>query len=132
MNKKLISGLLTVALLNLFGCYTTEIVRPDEYVKNEEERGKPMEIYVIKKDSSKYHFNSWEYLIDEDNLSGKGTVIVNDHRDPFEGDIAVSDIESIQWEESNMVITILSLVGAAIVIFIAFSLLAVGASYDNS
>jgi hypothetical protein len=131
MYKKLICNLLVIALINLFGCYTTELVKPDEYMKYEKESGKPKEIFVIKKDSSKYHFNSWEYLVDEDTLSGKGTLIVNDHRDTFEGDIALSDIESIQWAESNMAITVLSLVGAAFVIFIIFSLLAVGASYDN-
>ena len=50
---------------------------------------------------------------------------------PFEGRIALLDIESVQWEKINMAGTVLIIIGAAVAIFTVFALLAVGKSYDE-
>jgi hypothetical protein len=117
MYKKLISSLLVVALLNLVGCYSTEIVSPNEYKEYVERGDIPSEILVRLINFKEYRFATGGYVFKEDSLYGKGFELVNDSYQPFEGSIPFSQIESIQYEESNTVATYL-LLGIIVVPFI--------------
>jgi len=95
MSKKLISSILVVALMNLLGCYSSELVTAAEYKQVEEKDGKPNEIYVKTKDYQGYHFSESNFYIDSDTLYGK--VMVRGMS--FEGKFAFWEIESIQLED---------------------------------
>jgi len=77
-----------------FGSNHPSLITVSEYQKIEAETGKPDEIYVTKLDSTKYHFMKNEYYLENDKLYGKGKIILGDR----EQKIALSDIESIQFE----------------------------------
>ncbi len=98
MNKKLISSLLVVALLNLVGCYSFRSVTTPEYKQVEEKEGKPNEIYVKTKDYQEYHFSDSDFYIENDTLYGKEILFLSEEELPFEGKFAFGEIESIQLE----------------------------------
>ena len=117
MYKKLISSILVVALLNLLGCYSSGLVNATEY-KQIEEDGKPNEIFVKTKDNQEYHFSESNFKVLNDTLYGKGILLINEEGLPFEGKIALSEIESIQFEGYDLDATLLLLAGIWIVLFI--------------
>jgi hypothetical protein len=98
MYKKLISSILVVALLNLMGCYSSELVNVTEY-KQVEEEDKPDDIRVITKDSQEYHFSDSNFLIDSDTLYWKDILHLSKEELPFEGKFALGEIKSIQLKE---------------------------------
>jgi hypothetical protein len=132
MIKKILTSILVVSLLNLFGCYTTEIVKPDEYVKYEEENGKPKDIYVNLNDSLKYHFYVWQFNKAGDTLFGQGNKISDNIEQPFKGNIQVENIESVQWEVSNTALSIIFVVGVltALAVALLIAALAGGGGKD--
>ncbi len=91
MYKKFISSILVIALLNLLGCYSSELINVTEY-NQIEERGKPREILVKTYGSLKYHFLKKGHYIENDTLYGKVSV----KELPFEGKFAFGEIKSIQ------------------------------------
>ncbi len=117
MYRKLISSILVVALLNLLGCYSSGLVNATEY-KQIEEDGKPNEIFVKTKDNQEYHFSESNFKVLNDTLYGKGILLINEEGLPFEGKIALSEIESIQFEGYDLDATLLLLAGITIVVFI--------------
>ena len=96
--KKIISSILVVALLNLLGCYSSNLVTVPEYKQVEEEEGKPDEIYVKTEDYREYHFPDSDFYIENDTLYGKAKLLYGEEGLPFEGKIALGEIESIQFE----------------------------------
>jgi len=84
-----------------------------QYQKIEAERGKPDEIYLTKYDSTEYHFMKNDYYIENDTLYGEGEMISDDNEQPFEGKIALSEIESIEVDKFNLTNTIFLSVGIA-------------------
>ena len=97
MYKKVFVSFLVLALTNfLVGCYSSELVNVAEYRQVEEE-GKPDEIFVETKDSQRYHFLNTGYYVENDTLYGKGAKVVDGIEQAFEGKLALSDIESIQF-----------------------------------
>ena len=101
MNTKLISIILTLSLLNLVGCYTTEMLNTEEYIKYEQTEGKPDEIYVITKDSLTYRFSAKNYTIQNDNLIGTGVQLVSNYEKSFCGSILLADITQIKYQTVN-------------------------------
>ena len=97
MYKKFISSILVFALLNLFGCYSSEFVTVAEY-KQMEEEGKPDEIYVKTKDYREYHFSDSNFYIENDTLYGIAILLSGEEGLPFEAEFAFWEIESIQTE----------------------------------
>ena len=93
MNKKLISSILVVALLNLLGCYSKSFIGP-ELKEVEEKEDKADEIYVKTKDHQEYHFSDSNFYIENDTLYGKA----GDKGQFFEGKFALREIRSIQLE----------------------------------
>ena len=112
MNKRIITSVLVIALLNLFGCYSVKYLTVPEYQKIEGDKGKPSEIKVKVKDSQGYHFTDSKFYIENDTLYGKGEMILDEDEKPFEGEIALSEIESIEVENINWLNT--SLLGLGI------------------
>ena len=98
MYKKLISCILVVALLNLFGCYSSELINVTEYNQIEEKEDKPNEIYVKTKDYREYHFSDSNFYIENDTLYGRAILLPGEDRMPFEGKFAFSEIKTIQAE----------------------------------
>ena len=118
MYKKLISSILVFALLNLLGCYSSELVNVTEY-KQIEEEDKPDNIRVITI-YSEYYLS--DFYIENDTLYAKGKEILYNKEKPFDGKIALSDIESIEVESLNSLNTILFGVGIVAIAFVAFLL----------
>jgi len=87
--------------LYYFGQKYPTLVTVSQYQKIEAESGKPDEIYLTKNDSTRYHFMKNDYYIENDTLYGKGKLSPSDREQPFEGKIALSEIESIQVETSD-------------------------------
>ena len=119
MYKKLISSILVVALLNLLGCYSSELINVTEYNQIEEE-DKPDEIRVITKDSKEYHFSEMNFYVENDTLYGKEILLLGERKHILDRKIALSDIESIQFEYLNGVTTTLLVLGIAAILFIVF------------
>jgi hypothetical protein len=101
MYKKLISSILVVALLNLVGCYSSDLVTVTEYNQIEEEN-KPDDIRVMTKDSQEYHFSKSNFYIENDTLYGKGISLPGYEELPYEGKFAFEEIESIQTEHFSV------------------------------
>jgi hypothetical protein len=98
MYKKLISSILVVALLNLLGCYSSDLVTVTEYNQIEDEN-KPDDIRVMTNDSQEYHFSKSNFYNDGDTLYWKEKVLLSKEEKPFEGKFAFWEIESIQLEK---------------------------------
>ena len=98
MYKKLISCILVVALLNLLGCYSSELINVTEYNQIEEKEDKPNEIYVKTKDYREYHFSDSNFYIENDTLYGRAILLPGEDGMPFEGKFAFSEIKTIQAE----------------------------------
>jgi len=94
MYKKFISSILVIALLNLLGCYSSDLVTVTEYNHIKEE-DKPNNIIVKTKDSQVYHFSDSNFYIKNDTLHGK----VSTREQSIGGMIAFREIASIQFED---------------------------------
>ena len=89
--KKIISITLVVALLNLLGCYSSELITVPEY-KQIEDADKPNDIMVKTKRSKLYHFTESNFYIEDDTLIGR----VNEKEMTIKGKIPLREIETIQ------------------------------------
>ena len=129
MYKKVFISFLVLALTNfLVGCYSSELVNVAEYRQVEEE-GKPDEIFVETKDSQRYHFLNTGYYIENDTLYGKGAIVVDGIEQAFEGKFALSDIESIQFEDVDGVKTTVLVIGIVAILIIIGALIASSLSF---
>ena len=91
MYKKLISSILVVALLNLLGCYSSELITVPQY-KQIENADKPNDIFIKTKQSKLYHFTESNFYIEDDTLVGR----VNQKEMTIQGKIPFSEIKTIQ------------------------------------
>ena len=121
MLKKILIYLILFSFLHLAGCYSTEIVSPNQYKEYEFSDGNSSYILVKMNNLKEYRFAKGKYSIKADSLYGNGFERVNDNYQPFNGTIPISQIESIQYEEKNTAVTILLVAGivAGVVIIIA-------------
>ena len=102
MNNKVFITFLMLAFINIIaGSYSFESITVPEYNQVEREEGKPNEIYVKTKDYREYHFSDSNFYIENDTLYGKGAIVVDGIERAFEGKLALSDIQSIQFEYLN-------------------------------
>ncbi len=117
MCKKLISVILAVSLLNLTGCYSTELLTSSEIEILEKDD--PDNIMVKTKSFQRYYFARTDYYIKNDTLFGNekasfGKDLI------FERKIPLSYIESIEYEYLNGTAT------AAVGLGVAVSAAAIG------
>ncbi len=119
MYKKVISSILVVTLLNLLGCYSSDLVNVTEYNQIEEE-DKPDEIRVITKDSKEYHFLESNFYVENDTLYGKQILVFTEQLKDRK--IALSDIESIEVESFNWITTglLVGIIALPVVLIISF------------
>jgi len=116
--------------LYYFGQKYSNPVTFSHYQKIEAEKGEPEEIYLTKYDSTKHHFLKNDYYIENDTLFGKEIFLPNEKEQPFEGKIALSEIESFQidlYDESETIWAVVSIllgITLIILIFVGFSALA--------
>ena len=114
--KKLIFSILFVALLNLLGCYSNQILYPDQYQEIMAAGSKTDEIIIKLRNGEGYKFARGYYHIKNDTLTGEGFAITNDIEEPYKGSIPLSQIGSIHFDEMDSEKTFLlwSLAGAAL------------------
>ena len=111
MNKKLISSVLIIALLNLVGCYSLQSVTVPKYKEIEKNEGKPEEIFVKTIYGQEYYFTDSNFYIENDSLYGKGILLTGEESLPFEGKIALKRIDSLKMELFDQSKTIWCIVG---------------------
>lgn len=75
--------------------YTLSI---SEYKKIEGENGKPVELFVMKNDSTKYYFKRDNYFLDKDALTGKGKLLLYESEKIVTKAISLSDVASLEFE----------------------------------
>ena len=97
MNKKVIASILVVALLNLLGCYSSELIKGPELEQTTDD------IQVKTKDGKEYQFSESNFYVVDDTLYGK----VGDSEQLLDRKIALSNIESIEVESFNLLNTLL-------------------------
>ena len=124
MNKRIIASLLVVSMLNLFGCYSADILTVPQYNKVEETEGKPDEIKVTTKDYKKYQFSNSDFYIESDTLYGKGILLLTGEQEPIMRKIALSDIVTVEFESFDLVDTFL--LGGGIIYLVIGALLFIG------
>ncbi len=117
MHRKIFISFLLIALINfLLGCYSAESITVLEY-KQVEEEDKPDDIRVITKDSQEYHFSESNFYVEDDTLYGK----VDISEQLLDRKIALSDIESIQFEYLNGGTTALLVLGIVVISFVVLA-----------
>jgi hypothetical protein len=111
--KKLISGILVVALLNLLGCYSSELIKGPELEQTKDD------IKVKTKDGKEYQFSESNFYVENDTLRGRAPIVK----------IALSNIESIEVEPFNLLNTLLLSGGIVFILASAlFIIYAIGMS----
>jgi hypothetical protein len=90
---------------------TYSLVSGSEYLKIEEESGKPDEIKSTNLDGTRYHFMKDNYYIENDTLYGKGKLFFAEREELVTRKIALSDIELIDAESYDLANTCLLSIG---------------------
>jgi hypothetical protein len=123
MVKKSMIYITLFSFLNFVGCYSTEIVSPNEYKEYEISGGEQSDILVKMKNLKEYRFARGKYSIKADYLYGNGFEMLNyfeaTYANSFKGSIPLSQIESIQYKEENTTVTtflVLGIIVGAVVI----------------
>ena len=93
MSKKIVSSILIVAILNLVGCYSYEMISGTDYQKIEQDN--PDEIIVKTFEQTEYYFAGSNFHFENDTLYGKASRN-SDMENVDKVKIAISDIESIE------------------------------------
>ena len=102
--------------LYYFGQKYPTLVTVSQYQKIEAESGKADEIYLTKNDSTKYHFMKNDYYLENDTLYGKGKFLPIEKDQPFEGNIALTEVESIKIETYDTMLSILGMTPVVIIV----------------
>ena len=113
--------------LDFVGENITSLHSVSEYQKIVAEDGKPDEIYLTKNDDKRYHFLKTDYYTENDTLYGKGKFLV-DSEELINKKIALSDIESIQYEYLNVLTTTAFVFGVVVFTLIIAAVVAVAMS----
>jgi hypothetical protein len=124
MPRKIITYIVFFAFLNLVRCYSYQAVTYEEFENTNPDDIKSEDIYIITKDSTKYHSSWWTFSVNDDSVLVKGSKFVGKQEAPFKGKIAVSEIETIEVDKYDGGLTALSvsasiLAGIAVVILLA-------------
>ncbi len=123
MRKKYIVSVLIHALfIQLCGCYSMKEISKDEIVRLNDGG----DLIVHTKDSTIYFFEKSHYRISNDSILGKGYAKfsnVSDFRVFNEGVIALTNIETIQQDELNLVTTSLIIGGVLLAVITGIVLL---------
>ncbi|MCK9210283.1 MAG: hypothetical protein M0P61_05520 [Ignavibacteriaceae bacterium] len=138
MKKLIISILIPSLLLSLYGCYTTNEISKDEYIKLGPNREiiKPdpeLETCLITNDSTRYNVSEFSYNDSQDTITIlQGAISIKklwkgakwqmkESLTPFSGKIAVADVKNFEVKAKNerlmTIVYAASLVGIAILLY---------------
>src|SRR3989337_922970 len=115
MPKKIITYFVFFAFLHFVGCYSYQGITYEEFESINPDDIKSEDIYIITKDSSKYHTSWWMFSVGDDSTLIKGTKYIGEQQAPFKGKIATSDIETIEikkFDSGTTTIVVLTSVAA--------------------
>ena len=130
MPRKIITYLVFFAFLNLVGCYSYQAVTYEEFENTNPDDIKSEDIYIITRDSTKYHSSWWTFSVNEDSVFIKGSKFISEEQQaPFKGKISVSEIESIEVDKFDGTKTTIFVIGSTAA-FIA--LIALASSGESS
>src|SRR3972149_8998577 len=113
--KYIVSVLIPLLLIQVYGCYSMKEISKDE-MAGLNEGG---DLILHTKNSTIYFFEKSNYNISNDTLSGKGyakLIDASDFKIVNEGAVTLKDIERIQQDELNLVTTSLVVGGILLVI----------------
>jgi len=112
MKKYISAVLIPCLLLQLAGCYSMEEVTREEF--------SPVPNYpklLVKTGEKEITFNQGDYYLKNDTICGKGNCItINNVEEPFDGRLALADVNEIQREEFDEVATIALTTGVLLVV----------------
>lgn len=124
MPRKIITYIVFFTFLKLVGCYSYQGLTYEEFERTNPDDIKSEDIYIITKDSTKYHSSWWTFSVYEDSVYIKGSKYFGNEQAAFKGKISVSDIESIEVETydrsaTTIVVSLSIIAGVAMIIGLA-------------
>ena len=96
MLEKHITCFLILSILNFTGCYSLEMISKKDVNEGRAEINLSEELFLITKDSTRYHFLPANFWIASDTLHGKGTIQDSSLIIPFQGSVSLADISSFE------------------------------------
>ena len=100
MIKKIVTYLLLFSFLHFVGCYSTDIVAPNQYKKYIEKGEIPSEILVRLYNLKEYRFSPWSYIIKEDSLYGEGFELLQ--ASPYKDSLNFKDVAHL-WNQGSVI-----------------------------
>jgi len=94
--KKYITCFLVLTFLNYVGCYSSEVITNEKLNNGTAHIDTNDEIYFTTNDLTRYHFAAYHYQVVNDTIYGEGTLQKNGNEVPFDGKIAMNEINSIE------------------------------------
>lgn len=101
MPKKITTYLTLLSFMYFVGCYTFEPISYEEFQTFNLNEIDSDEIHFITTDSTMYIIDKQTMQVEEESLYVKGIRLYQKQSAPFEGRIAVVDIESVELETIN-------------------------------
>jgi len=134
MPRRFITYIIFFTFLKLIGCYSYQEVTYQEFESTNPNDINSEDIYIITRDSTKYHSNWWTFSVYEDSVYIKGSKYYGNGQTAFKGKIAVSDIETIEvdkYDETATTISILVSITAGVLAIIYLGSQVAGGCSDN-
>jgi hypothetical protein len=126
MSKKILSTICVLALLNYIGCFSTEIISKNNFIRaySISKGDNSKDIYVNTTDDNQYFFQSGNYLFEADSLLGNGKKILPTKEENFKGKIALTDILTVEQETvdtGNTILLVLGILVTGALIYVALA-----------
>ena len=107
MNKKIVSAfLINAILIQIVGCYSYQEITKEEFLNAKENE----DLRVTTKNQTSYEFDAEDYIVKNDSIYGNGhivnTKIKKRYYKDFEGSIYLGDVESFQFDNFDVISTI--------------------------
>lgn len=106
MLKKSFICLLILSILNLIGCYSSEVITKKDFDAGQAQIDFSSELNLTTKNYDHYTFPPGFYQISNDTLYGEGRIITSMKNSPFTGKIAMDDIISFEQKTPDTGATI--------------------------
>lgn len=94
MGRKIFISFISLALLNLIGCYSISEVSKEEFINS-----KYGDAYLLTYNLEKYHFREGNYFVQNDTLNGIGEKDISGFGEvPFKGLLPLNTVSSFQLD----------------------------------
>ena len=120
MPKKITTYILFFSFLNLFGCYSFENISFTQYENEIKNDNPPKELFINTSDYSRYHCNGNLLEVQGDSIKIKGTTVFSNYEKPFDGKLAIKDINYIEakyLDSGSTIVLVVLIVGGAALLF---------------